>query len=87
MSPAAETRSFFRSFAAHFAEARSHPSSPNPVTMKPYPPQYGVMLRRVARSTAFFLPMYFVVLGWPLFPPVLFNGQFFGHGREPWTKV
>ncbi|KAJ4984538.1 hypothetical protein SVAN01_09939 [Stagonosporopsis vannaccii] len=80
-------RSFLRSFTNHFAEARHHPSSPKPVSTKPYPPQWGVMLRKAGRATAFFLPGYFILLGWPLFPPLLLNGHMYGLGREPWTKV
>lgn len=34
-----------------------------------------------------FLPGYFLLLGWPLLPPLLFNGHMYGLGREPWTKV
>ena len=34
-----------------------------------------------------FIPGYFVLLGWPLFPPFMFNGHMYGLGREPWTKV
>ncbi|KAJ4394972.1 hypothetical protein N0V91_011152 [Didymella pomorum] len=45
------------------------------------------MFRRVAKATAFFLPGYMILLGWPLIPPMLFNGHMYGLGREPWTKV
>ncbi|XPS70131.1 hypothetical protein M3J09_002373 [Ascochyta lentis] len=68
-----QARTMFRSFSRHFTEA--HTSSRNSASLKPYPPQYRVMFGKVARSTAFFLPGYFILLGWPLFPPVLFNGR------------
>ncbi|KAF2632953.1 hypothetical protein BU25DRAFT_406238 [Macroventuria anomochaeta] len=87
MPSATQARTLLRSFAQHFNEARRHPSSPNPMSMKPYPTQYRVMFGKVARSTALFLPGYFILLGWPLFPPILFNGHMYGLGREPWTKV
>jgi len=34
-----------------------------------------------------FLPGYMLLLGWPLIPPMLFNGHMYGLGREPWVKV
>ncbi|KAJ8116511.1 hypothetical protein OPT61_g2078 [Boeremia exigua] len=87
MPPTATPRSLLRAFSQHFAAARQHPSAPNPTTVKSYPPQYRVMFSKAARATAFFIPGYFALLGWPLFPPLLFNGHMYGLGREPWTKV
>ncbi|KAF3046276.1 hypothetical protein E8E11_002596 [Didymella keratinophila] len=87
MPSATQSRTFLRSITHHFVDASKHPSSPNPITTKAYPAQYRVMFRRVAKVAAFFLPGYLILLGWPLIPPMLFNGHMYGLGREPWVKV
>jgi len=48
---------------------------------------HPISVTRLSANESSFLPGYFLLLGWPLFPPLLFNGHMYGLGREPWTKV
>jgi hypothetical protein len=55
------TRAFLRSATHYLSSARSSSTSARPKT---YPPQYRVMFRKVARSTALYVPLSFSL---PLF--------------------
>ncbi|KAG9199044.1 hypothetical protein G6514_009146 [Epicoccum nigrum] len=73
MPSATPARAMLRTWARQMTEP--HPFARNPITVKPYPAQYGVMFRKLGRTATYFVPVYTMVLGWPLAAKWMYNGS------------
>ncbi|KAK7403204.1 hypothetical protein QQZ08_001681 [Neonectria magnoliae] len=52
----------------------SHPFERLPASMKPAPPDYAKMVKRVGSQAIIFFPGFAVILGWPLAAAWAFDG-------------